>query len=439
MTQQNAAPRGPDAFKRLARIRSQRSPDLLALGPKRDPFYAGTKAHRRNAEWFAEQWERFKGSGGHVRRLHYRMLEQGVTRPDTGARYENDKLSWALLGDAAAVARHLGLVDPLDFIDRRNGQIRTYAPERDFNPEPAWQREEDWWTTPRISIPDWGSPRIEHPECSGYDYDPADQPVQLEIWVEKSGVDDILDPLCRELGVNFLSGTGYQSITHDVAVLRRAHKPVRILYVSDYDDAGKNMPVSTARQIEFYRDRLCPSADVMIDQIVLTREQVERFHLPHAPDDDRVELDALEALHPGALRDICRRAIKEWRDNSLAARLRQAKRDATDRLENAWADAVAPQQERLVELGRQADQIREQFAPRIAELRKDLAETVRPLEEQYAEIAEQVSEAERELEIDLPARPRGEVPSVDTSGWLFDTSRDYFTQLRFYKRHKSKS
>lgn len=28
------------------------------------------------------------------------------------------------------------------------------------------------------------------------------------------------------------------------------------------------------------------------------------------------------------------------------------------------------------------------------------------------------------------------MPDVDTSEWFFDTARDYFEQLTFYKRHK---
>src|SRR5918992_914304 len=61
---------------------------------------------------------------------------------------------------------------------------------------------------------------------------------------------------------------------------------------------------------------------------------------------------ALEALHPGALAEIVRKAIVEWRDDDLRDRLAQAEQEAREELEAAWEEAVRPQRERLEELGR---------------------------------------------------------------------------------------
>ena len=69
---------------------------MIALDRKHDPFYAGTPAQRRDAEWFAEKWERFRGVGGHLRRIHYRILGHGIIRPDMNTLYVNDKRSWGL-------------------------------------------------------------------------------------------------------------------------------------------------------------------------------------------------------------------------------------------------------------------------------------------------------------------------------------------------------
>src|SRR3989304_3831676 len=87
----------------------------------------------------------------------------------------------------------------------------------------------------------------------GYDYQEGDQPVHLEIWCEKSTVDDVLVPLCQVYGMNLVTGTGYESITASVVMLQRAleaGKRVRLLYISDYDPAGRNMPIAVARQLE---------------------------------------------------------------------------------------------------------------------------------------------------------------------------------------------
>ena len=40
-----------------------------------------------------------------------------------------------------------------------------------------------------------------------------------------------------------------------------------------------------------------------------------------------------------------------------------------------------------------------------------------------------MSEIEDDLEIELPGRPEEKLPDVDTSGWLFDSERDYETSV----------
>ena len=57
--------------------------DLLALNEKNDPFYCGKPAQRRDGEWFAELWERFKGRGGQLRRMLWvpKTRSTAITRP----------------------------------------------------------------------------------------------------------------------------------------------------------------------------------------------------------------------------------------------------------------------------------------------------------------------------------------------------------------------
>jgi hypothetical protein len=174
-------------IKKLAKEAGVKVCALLAMSEKRDPFYCGAPADVRDAEWFAEQWERFDGRRGHIRRLHYRMLEQGVIRPDKPVPYINDKPSWLFLLQAAPRARHLGLVDPLEVVDKRNEPVRIYSPRRDVEPRPDVVRKPDLWIAPEIEGSNFDTPLIEAPTLKGYDYSPADQPVQVEIWVEKSG------------------------------------------------------------------------------------------------------------------------------------------------------------------------------------------------------------------------------------------------------------
>lgn len=49
------APMGYEAIKELAEQTGRKIDDLIALACSNDPFFAGTPAHVRDAEWFAAQ------------------------------------------------------------------------------------------------------------------------------------------------------------------------------------------------------------------------------------------------------------------------------------------------------------------------------------------------------------------------------------------------
>ena len=146
---------------------------------------------------------------------------------------------------AGKYARYSGLVEAHDFEDHRNPAPHIYMPHE-------WYRESrsvslsliERWTLPAIesdlsTLLDLALPEVE--AVDGFDYAPEDQPYLVEVWVEKSTQDDILDPICRRLHVNLVTSIGFQSITGAIKMLRRVKqfdKPTRILYISDFDPAG---------------------------------------------------------------------------------------------------------------------------------------------------------------------------------------------------------
>jgi hypothetical protein len=430
-------PRGYTDIKTLAASSGVTIPALLALSRQRDPFFVGSPAQHEWAAWFADVWQRFAGNGSHLRRVHYRLLDQGVTFPN-GEPYTNTSKAWDNLGSASRHARHLGLVAPDAVIDRRNESARQYRVHREWNAVPTSR-----WEAPDVfRMPITYTPTMQTatpPQVSGYEYDLGDQPVGIEVWVEKSGVDDVLDPLCRRLGVNLLVGTGYESITQAVELLQeRTDQPTRIFYVSDHDPAGRNMPVALSRQVEFYRPRYAPTADIKVRALVLTSDQIEEYELPHAPGEVKVELDALEALHPGVIGDIVEEAVEEWRDDFLESRLDDAHRVAQEAVDAEWQTMLDDTGlgDRLAELAEREQTLREEFAPRVAALNREFAAAYGPLVDEHAEVVAELSQAVEDLDVDLPDRPDGELPDVDTDEWLFDSDRHYFDQLAAYKRHK---
>src|SRR6266849_6196022 len=105
----------------------------------------------------------------------------------------------------------------------------------------------------------------------------------IELWIEKSTMDDVLDPLAQHHGGNLVSGTGQTSETRCrelVARARAAGLPLRVLYISDFDPSGDSMPVGAARKIEFWVTKLARDLDVQVRPILLTHEQCLRYRLP---------------------------------------------------------------------------------------------------------------------------------------------------------------
>jgi len=231
---------------------------------------------------------------------------------------------------------------------------------------------------------------------TGYDYDAADQPVLLEVWIEKSTMDDVLVPLCRDLHANLLSGSGFTSITTIIALLRRAErhgKPAHVLHVADFDPAGVTLAVAVARQAEFWREKLGITAELTIEQVALTAEQVAAYRLPRIPikkgdtrganfearnGEGAVELDALEALHPGVLAETVRHAANPYVDLDLRARLLHTERNAQVQTSRQWRDATAGVRGDLAELEADVHNVVGRYRERLNELGRELAADLLP-------------------------------------------------------------
>lgn len=302
-------------IKDLAKQHRRRVTDLIALAPQNDPFYAGTPGDWALAEWFAGLWQQFGYTNGvHIRRAHYQIVsqEQPVIMPN-GKPYENTENCWSILSQASKMARYLELVDPGAFVDRRNPDPDIFAFHSDD--EPYIDVIADTWGA--ASFPDF--PDL--PDYCVYNYT-GSQRYHVEIWCEKSTMNDVILPLCRSYGVNLVTGVGEMSITSVLEMTKRMNgKPLRIFYVSDFDPAGQSMPCAVARKVEYFQHKHGDKTDAKLFPIVLTADQVQVYRLPRTPIKDTekragrfedrygagaVELDAMEAIHPGELARILR-------------------------------------------------------------------------------------------------------------------------------------
>jgi hypothetical protein len=454
-------PRGPKAHKQTAKqlgIRGNNASKLIVLSPGNDPFYKGTDGHIRDAEWFAGIWEQFGYSDGvHLRRVHYQILSTELEFAD-GTPYENTENYWSRLCSASAAARILGLVNVEAFADRRN-------------PDPVINRTARQWPlyAPWVSFdsPSWRLPHLDldafadielwigSPFAAGYSYDPDDQPVLIEVWVEKSTMGDVLVPLCGREHANYVEGAGFESITQTVAFLRRAQdhgKPAHIIYISDFDPGGEAMPVGVARQIQFWMEDLGIDVELSVDHVALTHDQCVEFKLPRTPikDGDRrrggfesrygdgaTELDALEALHPGRLAETVRRAIAPYVDRDLASRLAAARDEAQQLIDDAWTAAAGQElKDAARELSLQASAVAAEHAERIQQMVEEALGQLDQFTEAADELKARAEELAARLDIELPERPDPEIAGPDLN-ILFDSRRHWLDQLAIFKAHQN--
>jgi hypothetical protein len=391
--------------------------DLIALAPQNDPFYVGTPGERDKAQWFAEIWSRFAYSRGvHLRRVHYQLVSQSepVIKPD-GQPYENTERDWEYLGIASKCARYLGWVDPAAFVDRRN-------PDPKLNAEYLQTPDPHYW----LHDPEWQGLNLPRFFADGYEGNL--QPFHLEVWVEKTTMNDVLGPLCQHYSTNLVTGAGEMSITAALDLVERvrvADRPCRIFYVSDFDPAGYGMPVSVARKVEkFIRERGL-DLDIRLQPIALTRQQVIDYELPRQPIKDSelrkgafedvhgagaVELDAIEALHPGELDRIVEQAILTYHDTEIQRRLEAQGRALQKALDAKRAAAL-----------------------------EDLNEEISELEDRLRHLRQAVSQRLDSVEVDLTqfSLPDPDLEVHEGNGVLFDSRRSYLDQLEHYRLHRN--
>jgi hypothetical protein len=457
-------------IKALAKRIGCTVPDLLVLARGNDPFYIGTPTHVAQAEWFAGLWEGFGyPTGVHLRRLHYRIV--GLKEPPQmhdGRPYLNTEGCWEYLNFASKYARILGLVDPKALVDRRNPTPRIYfqrAPwMREDYPEVGWEHDWDFgapssWELPRIhtnladDLEDITPPTL---TPTGYEYDDLLQPYHVEVWAEKSTMNDVLMPLCRRTATNLVTGVGYLSITAIINLLeervRVLEKPCRILYVSDFDPSGANMPFAVSRQIQYWLEHYGSDADIRLEQVILTAEQADYYDLTPIPikDSDLAkigfearhgensarELDALEVEHPGELRRLLEEKIAGFRDRDMPDKVDNAREEAGMVLSSEMGLATGGSVRDLEDIKREAAQVYDGYRERLEALSAELEEELAPLRGRLEDVRLAIQDGLGDLDPDLPPLPEPEA-APDDVGWLFDSRRSYLEQLDYYKRRKA--
>ena len=170
----------------------------------------------------------------------------------------------------------------------------------------------------------------------------------------------------------------------------------------------------------------------MVD--LLTEDQCRRYRLPRTPikETERrksrfeqrfgvgaTERDALEALHPGEMRQFVDTEISRYIDPTLASRVHEVQCQIHDRLRDVEEKAVEP-------YGEEIEDLKDEYNVIIA----GLQEWENGADEFWAKMSDQMGAMAPDIDDYEIPKPR---PANDPDGFLlFDSRRDYLTQLDHY-------
>jgi hypothetical protein len=386
--------------------------DLTVLAPQNDPFRVDTPAGHRDGAWLA-MTARELGLGNrkiHLRGLHYMVL--GRPKPD-GTTYANTEADWLWLSAGAGkAARWLGYLPFDQIVDQRNTPPTVRVFKRpDLRPYLSVDVDID---VPPVEdmMPTVG--------VAGFN---GIQPFKLVLVGEKSSLAEVLEPIASEHKADLYLPTGEPSDTllHQMARIGAEDgRPMVVLYFSDADPAGWQMPVSVARKLQALQALHFPGLAFQVYRAALTPGQVRGYGLPSTPLKDteprgdawraawgieQTEIDALASLRPDLLRSIARAALAPFYDWTLDARVKEAK--------SAWLGEAA--RVAVDQLG----------ADRLAAIREQATAQLAAIREQVDALREAMQIDVGDLELPEPVVPEPDMdgrvyplPLLD-SGWSF--------------------
>lgn len=400
--------------------------DLLMLSRKNDPDWIGTDTHHAKGAWFRALWEHAVDDRSeptiHVRGVHYATISRDEeieppTQPKKWSIYQNTQRCFDYLTNASNYARVLGYVPYEGLVDEKNAQEQvSITAEHQLDPDLQVIETPTVVQAPHLpQVDDQARLQFdtvdeiidylahqgaqELAEQLHFDRERA-QPYHIELWSEKTLPGEVRS-MAQLAGANVIvEGEGDLSATvaHDFAQrVNDAGKPAIVLYLSDFDPVGSNMPSAMAGKVSHHSRTGALAHRAAITRLAITAEQVEAYDLPRKPIDTKdveegyetrveewqqehdgaVELNVLEA-DIDLFQSIVREGVSQYRDPELTAK----QEDAIDEWEaNAEAIIRSTLQEHREELDEQLAEAAawcEEFNAALADARDHL-ETLREL------------------------------------------------------------
>ena len=435
-----------------------------------DPFITGIEKPKiKKALWFKQWWSQFNPEKNrkHLRRFYYWVISQpnGTVKAHDGKDFKTKSPAnaWDYVLESSKFARNLKLVDPSEIIDMRNpepfGEIhKSLQFKKQISPAS--------WTFPSgtLSIPEtvFVSPQLSIDEEAAIETVAALQPVHLEIWTEKTTMNDILEPLCKEYGIRLVPYAGYASITSIDRFVEIAgsfpDKPSVIFYISDFDPAGENMPVVVSRYLQHRiwllktNNQWPENKEVFLHHVLLTKQQMESDEfkdLPRAPvgkkkkgEDDysdtrpgAVELDALEALLPGRFKEIVIDHIAKVFDMEVAEKTKEEIRRIKEYFHSTIHSRLKPFEHSISEIKKKINRISKRYEKDLSILFKKMLNEIKPFVNEGISIEQKTNnfceQLESELKPDIHIEKNPELEDC-----LFKSNRSFREQTSIFKRYR---
>lgn len=432
-----------------------------------DPFMTGLSyTSIDKGLWFRDIWDKFNPTGTviHLRRLHYRLVSQTKeTKKHTGEIYENNPVCWKYILEASKFARELEMVNPSQIIDLRNPK-----PYGIFDPNFHLLRKMVFppWNIPEIDptsfqIGKFEMPELEIDESVANIYASSLQPVHLEIWTEKATMNDILENVCSMYGIVLVQNIGYASVTGIENYLRERaliqKRPSIIFYISDFDEAGENMPVSVSRTLQHrifkMREKgLFPEdKEIIVEPIILKKEQMDSKEFPDLPKSPAkrgkgkvTELDALEAVVPGKFREIVEENIQKVLDVDVIKNMPSYFENAKHRYKSLLHSKTSELDGEIEKLCNDLREVTEKHKSKLQKISEELRSEYAPYQEKLVKIKEKVSkyadEALQNISINVSVSKHHDLndPLFNSLG-PFKEQTERMDKYRSFKKRKKPS
>ncbi|MDG7024691.1 MAG: sensor histidine kinase [Nitrososphaerota archaeon] len=257
-----------------------------------------------------------------IRQLFYQMVAKKG--------YPNSKSSYGHFSKALVEGRLEGEIDYERIIDMSRPEYFNDPEEEDPMKELHRRVEE---LTSTLNVNAWN-----------------EQPVCLEVWIEKEALSRVIFPVCQKHNVNLIVGRGYSSYTQVAKAIDRfpEGKKVRILYLGDHDPSGMHIQEKLASRFKEYARSMGKNMEIEVQRMALTFDQAKSLNLPPSKMKKlgqgstayrnlySSEVWELDALEPEYLLKLVEDAILESMDKEKW----KANRETLEGFKREWAERL---------------------------------------------------------------------------------------------------